>query len=344
MNEIRGAERGYLCVDGFLGDMVGARALSSAFELGLVDRLLAPQPCTLRDLGLHARLDERGARLLVSMLRAHGVVEGEGDAVRLTGPFAAALEYRDLMEAKLDFAALVAPDFLDLFTTLLADPGRFFGQARLFELFSYDRCFDATPENRANTARWMRFTTALTRYEADACFDAHDFSGYRRMLDIGGNSGEFALRACRRHAGLRATVHDLPLVCDIGEQYVAREPEAARIGFSRVAREGGPFPAGHDLVTFKSMLHDWPDEAMRAFLAQAYEALAPGGTVLIYERGPVEIQETQLAYGQVPLMLFFRSYRTGADYAGPLRQAGFRDIATQTVDLDMPFMLVTARK
>jgi len=32
----------------------------------------------------------------------------------------------------------------------------------------------------------MRLTSTLTRYEAAACMELHDFSGYRRMLDIGG--------------------------------------------------------------------------------------------------------------------------------------------------------------
>jgi SAM-dependent methyltransferase len=344
MGAEEGGIRGYLCVDDFLGDMVGARALASALELGLVDCLLERQPRAMQELGAHAKLDERGTRLLAGLLRVHGAIEVSGDAVRLSDSLSAALRYRDLLEAKLDFAAAVAPDYLDLFTTLLADPAGFFERAKLFDLFSYDRCFEPTPENVSRTARWMRFTTALTRYEAAGCLDHHDFSAYSRMLDVGGNSGEFALRACRRHPGLRATVCDLPVVCGIGARHVAAEPEAGRIDFVEADAADGALPQGHDLVTFKSMLHDWPDEPMRAFLARAHAALAPGGTVLIYERGPVEIGEGGLAYGQVPLMLFFRSYRTAPDYAAALAQAGFRDISVKTVELDMPFLLVSAKK
>ena len=338
------ARLGYLSVDRFAVDVAGARALGAAFELGLIDWLMEASPRALSELGALARLDERGTRLLAGLLRVNGVIDISHDRVRLTEAFAAALRYRDLLEAKLDFAALVAPDFLGLFTTLLADPGRFFGEARLFELFSYDRCFDPTPENRANTARWMRFTTALTKYESGPCLDAYDFSRHRRMLDVGGNSGEFGLRACRRHPELRVTVHDLPVVCEIGESHVGSEPEAARISFASVSHEGGAFPAGCDLVTFKSMLHDWPEDQVRAFLVRAYEALPAGGTVLIYERGPVEIGDAPLPYSQIPLVLFFRSYRGIADYTVFLQEAGFRDVSSQLIDLDMPFLLVTANK
>lgn len=56
----------------------------------------------------------------------------------------------------------------------------------------------------------MTITTRLTRHEALVCMKYHDFGQYRRMLDVGGNSGEFALQVCRRHPDLRATVLDLP--------------------------------------------------------------------------------------------------------------------------------------
>src|SRR5207249_941511 len=118
------------------------------------------------------------------------------------------------------FAAAVAPDFLYRFTTLLVDPARFAREARLFQLFDYSRCFDPSPANRNSARLWMRFTTALTRYEAPVCLKHHDFGSHRLMLDIGGNSGEFALQACRKHPALRATVLDLPTVCAVGQEHI----------------------------------------------------------------------------------------------------------------------------
>ena len=337
------AQLDYLCVDEFVADIAGARALASALEFGIVDRLAADGACAPADLANHARLDERGAALLLGMLRAGRVIEPAGAGVRLTAAFSSALRFRELLEAKLDFAALVAPDFLESFSVLLADPERFYATARLLELFSYRRCFERTPENLAHTARWMRFTTALTRHEAPVCLSHHDFSGCRRMLDVGGNSGEFALQACRRHAGLRATVLDLPLVCDLGRRHVGDGAEGKRIEFAETG-EGAPFPPAHDLVTFKSMLHDWPDAEAWRFLARTHEALAPGGTLLIFERCRFDPGERTIPYGELPLALFYRSYREPEAYAAPLAAAGFRDVRAQTVQLDMPFMLVTARK
>jgi hypothetical protein len=343
MNALSGREKDYLCVDRYMRDAVGARALASALELGLIDRL-RDGPCSLSELGAHARIDGRAVVLLSGLLAAGGVVEDTGGRVRLTEAFRNALQFRDLMEAKLAFAAAVAPDFLDLFTLLLTNPAGFFEQAKLFKLFSYDRCFESTPENLAATANWMRFTTALTRYESAACLANHDFSPFRRMLDVGGNSGEFALRICQEHPRLSATVYDLPVVCELGGAHVAGEAEAARIDFKSAGPSDAALPHGYDLVTFKSMLHDWPHAHMRRFLARAHGALLPGGRVLIFERTWIETDSEQVSYSMIPILLFFRSYRLASEYKDPLSAAGFSDIEVTMVNLDTPFMLLTATK
>src|SRR5207249_8583646 len=133
------------------------------------------------------------------------------------------------------------------------DPSGFTGQARLYQLFDYRRCLDLRPENFAPTRAWMRITSALTRYEAQACMELHDFALHRRVLDIGGNSGEFVLQLCRRYPELHGTVLDLPLVCEIGMEHVLAEPEHPRISFVKSDVRSEPLPLGFDLIAFKSM-------------------------------------------------------------------------------------------
>lgn len=164
------------------------------------------------------------------------------------------------------------------------------------------------------------------------------------MLDVGGNSGEFVLRICKAHPALRACVHDLPLVCDIGREHLAHEPESDRIQFTKVDRSSNAIPAGYDLISFKSMLHDWPDAEMAGFLERAYAALDTGGKVLIFERGQVPHDLERVAYGQLPLMLFFRSYRAPDVYRQQLLGVGFHSVVVEQVSLDMPFILITATK
>lgn len=334
----------FLIVEEFIRDLIGARALKTAFELGLIDHLMERHPAPLDELGKTAEADTQGLRFLIDLLTASRVVEARDGGISLTARFRIAMRYRDLLETKLDFAGFLAADYVDLFTGLVIDPPGFMRRARLFQLFDYKRCIEPSVENYERTRVWMRLTTVLTRYEAQACMQMHDFGSYRNMLDIGGNSGEFVLQVCRKNPGLRATVMDLPLVCEIGQDHVLPEPERNRIGFLKADVRQDALPHGFDLISFKSMLHDWPEDAAAQFVATAAEALEPGGTLLIFERGPLELNGQTPAFSTLPTLLFFRSYRSPSVYTRQLQSMGFEDIQVREVELEMPFFLVTARK
>jgi ubiquinone/menaquinone biosynthesis C-methylase UbiE len=334
----------FLIVDDFLRDVTQARALKTAFELRLIDRLLEGAPASAAELAAELGKDARGLQFLTGLLLGAGVLDLAAGRYRLHARFLQALEFRDLLEAKLDFAGFVAPDLIDLFTAAIADPAAFQKHARLFRLFDYRRAMESTHENYEHTASWMRLTSALTRYEARACLQSHDFSRHARMLDVGGNSGEFALQACRAHPGLRATVMDLPVVCAVGAEHVLPHEERSRIGFLPGDVRRDPLPAGHDLITFKSMLHDWPEAEALRFLDAAAAALEPGGTLLVFERLPLDLARRAPPFGLLPALLFFRSYRPAAFYRDALAGRGLVEIAVREVALDVPFLLVSARK
>jgi len=338
------ASLAYLGVDRFIRSFIDAGALRSAFELRLIDRLEGGAAVPFEVLASHSGADPQGLRFLLDLLTANEVLVTRDGAAALSPAFAQALPYRDLLEAKLEHAALMAGDFANLFTAAVANPQRFMRHARLFKVFDYGRCFDATPENLRHTQRWMRLTTALTRHEAAVCMDLFDMSPHRRLLDVGGNSGEFAIQACRRHAHLHAAVADLPVVCDLGLEHVLNAPERGRIGFHALDLRRQPLPRGHDLISFKSMLHDWPQEEALDFIDKAYAALEPGGTLLIFERGPLEVRAQTPDYAALPVMMFFRSYRSASVYLQKLHALGMSDLQCLHLKLDTPFFLVSARK
>jgi len=334
----------FLCVDDFLRTLVDARALASALELGLIDSLLGRGPMTRGALSEGMQMEPRGFDLLLGLLTANRVLTEAGGKVRLTPDFTQALQYRDFLETRIEFAAAVLVDCHDLFTALLARPGEFMARSKVFEMFRYDLAMEETAENYQITAQWMRFTSGLTRYEAQACLKHYDFAAHRRMLDIGGNSGEFVLRVCKAHAAVEATVFDLPVVCAVGRDNVAQQPEADRITFHQGDARADTLPQGFDLVSFKSFLHDWPEDEAGTMLARAVDVLAPGGSLLIFERGPMDMPETSIPYSMIPGLLFLHFYRDADFYTGRLAACGLTDINVQRIDLEMPFHLITAKK
>ena len=192
--------------------------------------------------------------------------------------------------------------------------------------------------------RWMRITTALTRYEAAACIGGHDFARCRRVLDIGGNSGEFALQLCRKYPHIQATVLDLPVVCEVGRQHIHGQPGAERVCFLAGDARTDDLPGGFDAVVFKSMLHDWPDDQARLLLRRASECLAPDGVLVIFERGPLELAAQPLPYSMLPLLLLFRSFRSPTFYVDVLKGLEFERVMVDRIDLETPFFLVAASR
>ncbi|MEQ9409354.1 MAG: methyltransferase, partial [Fuerstiella sp.] len=318
--------RDYLIIEQFLADALQARALQAAFDLGIIDALAAVPGMAMDDLLRGRRCDQDSGQFLLQMLIRANVVQSDSGGIRLTDAFRKAFAFRDLLTTKLSFATLVAADYFSNLPVLLQSEQDFMASSRLFELFDYGRCLDITTANCMHASRWMQLTTMLTRYEAVVCHEHFNFGRHSRMLDVGGNSGEFALQICRRTPGLTAKVMDLPVVCHVGARHVGEEPEAERICFCAGNMLDDPFPDDCDLITWKSVLHDWPDQHLPELLQKSYEALPAGGRILIFERQRWDFSTEATPYGLLPVLLFFRSYRSPQQYVDVLTDSGFADV------------------
>ena len=337
----------FLCVNAFLSTEMDARAIKSAIELGILDALRSNGATSLSALSVERRVNSTGLRLLVDMLEVNGVVARTGDLIELTSEFRAALQFRDLLESRIEFADVVWPDIHSLFTPLLTDVPQFMARSKVFDLFRYDRCIDITAENLRATRAWTKFTTCLTKYEAGPALDAIDLRSVAGLIDLGGNTGEFAYQACKRSPSLTATVVDLPVVCELGRKHiadVAAADEARRISFFPTDMRSGSLPTAADLVSFKSVLHDWPDEDALRLLERAHALVRPGGRLLIFEREPIDIRGRRIPYAMAPDLVFLHFLRPADIYLKKLEELGFASIEYRRVALDVGFHLITARR
>lgn len=357
----RGDLADYLRIDNYLGDLVKARALQYAFSTSMVD-LLVERPQGLPESLLQSTLtaDLAGLHLLLQILTDAHVVQnvpaGNGitsdvgghafDAPcrwQLTESFRQALAYRDLLEAKLEFTLLAAADYLENLPQLARSESEYLERSRIMELFDYSRCLQADDESLAAAWRWMRFTTALTRYEAPACLAVHSMAPYRQVVDVGGNSGEFARQMCEANSQLQATVLDLPAVCEVGRRYLNGLNAGDRVQFEPGSALQEAWPGRPDLITFKSMLHDWPDEGVAILLEHASRHVKPGGTILIFERDRFDKRRGPVRFSDLPMLVFFRSLRGPERYREILERNGL-SVEVQQVELEMPFFVLAARR
>src|SRR4029453_4636477 len=70
-----------------------------------------------------------------------------------------------------------------------------------------------------------------------------DLSGRKRLMDIGAGSGAYGIAAAKEHAGLRAVVLDLPVVCEVARDFIAANGVADRVEAQACNFTRDPFPA-----------------------------------------------------------------------------------------------------
>ena len=171
----------------------------------------------------------------------------------------------------------------------------------------------------------------------------------KTAIDLGGNTGEFALQICRRQPMARAVVGDLPVVCELGRRHIgatATPDEAARIRFQPIDfRRDGPQGLDlSDLVTFKSVLHDWPEAEAAGLLRRGAALVRPGGRLVIFERLPLDLSRTRLTYAMLPDLMFLHFLRDPEVYVSLLTGLGFREIRLQRIELEVSFFLLEATR
>jgi len=112
---------------------------------------------------------------------------------------------------------------------------------------------------------------------------SYDFGGIRRVLDVGGGSGCFAIAMAQQHPHLRCTILELSAMCDVAKTYIEAGKVASRVDTRAIDMFREPWPKGYDAIFFSNIWHDWSFETCRWLARQAFDVLAPGGRILLHE-------------------------------------------------------------
>jgi acetylserotonin O-methyltransferase len=157
---------------------------------------------------------------------------------------------------------------------------------------------------------------------------AFDLSRFKRLVDLGGATGHLAIAACQRYPSLQAVVFDLPEAVPLAQEIVGASSVASRIMISAGDFFVDPLPEA-DLYAVGRILHDWSEDKVLRLLGRMYDALPPGGAVLIAEKllfddksGPSWAQMQSLNM----LTCTEGKERTLAEYESLLAQVGFVNV------------------
>jgi hypothetical protein len=182
--------------------------------------------------------------------------------------------------------------------------------------------FDAHPDQRETFARAMM---SLTLWEAAGIASTYPFGEVATVCDIGGGRGTLLSEVLLHHVGVKGILVDAPGVLESAKSLLS-----ARGVSDRVQLVAGSFfdavPAGADVYTLKSVLHDWDDERAKKILTVCRSAMKPGTRLVLIE---LIVEADADHYGvmvDVHMMLVCGEGRERgqADFERLLQATGFR--------------------
>jgi len=112
---------------------------------------------------------------------------------------------------------------------------------------------------------------------------AIDLRGRRRLLDLGGGPGTYAINFCKHNPELQAVVYDLPTTRTFAERNVERFGLSDRISFVPGNITQDHIGSGFDVVWISQLLHSEGPQSAEAILKKAARALVPGGLMVVQE-------------------------------------------------------------
>lgn len=286
--------------------------------------LLAEKPRTLPEVCAALHVARRPAETLLSVCASLGLLQVQGGYYSLT-PVA-----EDYLldssptyfggELDLTIANASVWSLESLEKAVRTDTAQVYGGGR--------EMFQSHAEQAELARAFTRAVHSTSMGPALAWPDTLDLSGHRLMLDVGGGSGAHCIGAARRWPTLQAVVFDAPPVCEVAEEFIARDGLQGRIRTQVGDMWQDPFPTA-DLHFYSMIYHDWPPEKCRFLTQKSFQSLEPSGRIIIHEMlynedktGPFPVA----AFNLMMLLWTEGQQYSGAELSAMLTEAGFRDI------------------
>ena len=110
-----------------------------------------------------------------------------------------------------------------------------------------------------------------------------DLYGRKRLLDLGGGPGSYAIQFCQANPQLTATVYDLASTRPFAEKTITAFGLNDRIDFVAGDFTSDDVPNGFDVAWLSHILHGEGPAGCAVILQRAVAALEPGGMLLVQE-------------------------------------------------------------
>lgn len=180
----------------------------------------------------------------------------------------------------------------------------------------------------ARLREFLRAMSGVSRGANLAIARQFPWQRYQTCADIGTAQGDLVTQIALANPHLQGVGFDLPEVGPVFEEYIAANQLESRVRFAPGSFFTDPLPKANVLL-FGHILHDWDLPTKQMLLRKAFEALPPGGAVVVYD-SIIDDDRSQNAFGLLMSLNMVIETPGGFDYTGAdcmgwMREAGFTD-------------------
>ena len=243
-----------------------SRAVLTAQELG-VFAALDKGEATAAELASRLKCSQRGTEFLANALVGLGLLEKEGQHFR-NGSFA----HQHLCPGRGDYLGGYIEHHAHLWQRW----------SRLSDSVQSGTGEVGAPEPGDVRAFIMGMHTT-SQQRAPQMIDKIDLTGVRRIIDVGGGSGDHAYAALRQAPEAVAVVFDLPSVVPITRECAELAGMADRVETVAGDYREDELGDGFDLAIASNVLHSAAPDACVRLLQKVWRCLKPGGRAVVHD-------------------------------------------------------------
>jgi demethylspheroidene O-methyltransferase len=300
---------------------VYSQVLVACVQLKLPN-LLADGPKTTLDIAAAMDLPMASASRLLAAAASLNIVEEAGIDRYALGIQGAALLGNGGLVDMIQHHALLYADLADP-VALLRDGGGKGKLAAFWPYAAYDNPGAADTDAISPYSTLMASTQPMV---ASDILHAYPLNKHRRLMDVGGGEGAFAVAAAQSAPNLEVGVFDLPAVAQRATECFAQAGLAERSKAFGGDFLEGTLPKGADIVSLVRILHDHDDLAVMKILQAIYAILPKDGVLMIGEpmsAAPARDPMAEAYFGFYLLAMGRGRARRPAEIAEMVRAAGF---------------------
>lgn len=176
-----------------------------------------------------------------------------------------------------------------------------------------------------------------------------DFSNFESVVDVGGGDATNSIALAEAFPNVQITLMDIPDSCKIAQSHIDQKQLTDRIKVMGGDIFVDEFPKDQDCFLFIHVLVIWSLDKNTSLLRRAYQALKPGGSLIIFnmmtsdeEDGPLMAALDSSYFVSIPHeggMIY-----SWSDYEQCLRDAGFSQMKRIYSDFWAPSGIIVATK